>query len=126
LGDDNETFWKTLGGKPSSLPAETEEKKVEATTQVLFELSDATGDLKLTEVARGDIKKTNLKSSAVFLLDSGDIVYAWIGKDATKKEKANSIIYATHYLKKHGRPFGTPIARVLEGHETPAFLKRFV
>jgi len=123
--EENETFWKALGGKPSSeLPKDTEEKVVEI-EKALFELSDVTGGLKLTQVAKGDIKRSALKSSAVFILDSGDTVYAWIGKDATKKERAQAIIKTTHYLKHHKRPFGTPIARVLEGHETPAFLKRF-
>jgi len=94
-------------------------------TKYLFQLSDATGDLKITEVAKGSIKKNQLKSEDVFILDIGHTVYAWIGKGTTKKERANAIKSATDYLKKNNRPAYTPVSRVLEGAEPPAFWKSF-
>jgi len=125
--EDHDAFWKTLGGKPSSgqiAPATSDDVKVE-NTKVLFQLSDATGDLKITEVAKGTVKKTQLKSEDVFILDIGHTVYSWIGKGTTKKERANAIKYATDYLKKNNRPNHIPVVRVLESAEPTAFWKAF-
>jgi gelsolin len=124
--EDNDTFWKALGGKPSKLaPATKDDVKVD-NTKVLFQLSDATGDLKITEIAQKDkVSKSQLKSDDVFILDVGHTVYSWIGKGTSKKEKANAIKYATDYLKKQGRPNHTPVVRVLEGAEPAAFFKAF-
>jgi gelsolin len=123
--EDSDVFWKTLGGKPSSIaPATSDDIKVD-NTKILFQLSDATGELKITEVAKGTVKKSQLKSDDVFILDIGHTVYAWIGKGTTKKERAGAIKYATDYLKNKGRPAWTPVSRVLEGAEPAAFFKSF-
>jgi len=125
--EDHDAFWKALGGKPTAgqiAPATSDDIKVD-NTKVLTQLSDSTGELKLTEVAKGTVKKSSLKSDDVFILDIGHTVYSWIGKGTTKKERANAIKYATDYLKKQGRPAYTPVVRVLEGAEPPAFFKSF-
>jgi len=125
--EDHEHFWKTLGGKPSAgqiAPATSDDVKVE-NPKALYQLSDATGDLKLTEISKGSAKKSSLKTEDVFILDAGHTVFSWIGKGTTKKEKANAIKYATDYLKKQGRPAHTPVVRVLEGAEPSSFFKNF-
>jgi len=91
----------------------------------LHQLNDSTGQIKITEVATGSLKKTHLKSSDVFIVDIGPELFVWVGKDASKKEKALALHYASSYLKHHGRPFGTPLARILEGHEPQPFWKHF-
>jgi len=88
--EDNETFWKILGGKPSKdeLPKETpDDDKSKIFTKSLWRLSDASGDLKLSEVANGSFKKNQLDTSDVFLVDAGEIIYVWVGKGTTKNEK---------------------------------------
>jgi len=125
--EDHDLFWKTLGGKPKPgqiAAASSDDVKVD-NTKALFQLSDATGELKITEVAKGTVKKTSLKSEDVFILDIGHTVYSWIGQKTTKKERANAIKYATDYLKKQGRPAYTPVVRVLEKNEPAAFFKAF-
>jgi gelsolin len=125
--EDHDTFWKELGGKPKAgeiAPATSDDVKVD-NTKILFQLSDATGDLKITEVARGSVKKSQLKSDDVFILDIGHTVYSWIGNGTTKKERSNAIKYATDYLKKNNRPSHTPVVRVLEKAEPAAFWKAF-
>jgi len=125
--EDHEGFWKTLGGKPSAgqiAPATPDDVKVD-NTKALYQLSDATGDLKLTEISKGSAKRSSLKTEDVFILDIGHTVYSWIGKGTTKKERANAIKYATDYLKKQGKPAYTPVVRVLEGAEPAAFFKNF-
>jgi len=94
-------------------------------TKALHQLSDSTGQIKLTEVASGSFKKSDLKSGDVFLVDIGSEVFVWVGKDASKKEKALAVQYAALYLKQIGRPFGTPVVRLTEGGETAAFWKHF-
>jgi len=121
--EDHAFFWKTLGGKPDKVAPATPDD-VKPTEKSLWRLSDATGELKLTKID-GPVKKTSLKSEDVFIVDVGVIVYAWIGKGTTKKEKAGAIKYATDYLVSHKRPTYTPVSRVLEGAEPAAFFKSF-
>jgi len=126
--EDHDTFWKILGGKPTKdqLPKETpDDEKAKTFTKSLWRLSDATGDLKLSEVANGSFKKSQLDKDDVFLVDAGDVLFVWVGSGTTKKEKANAIQYAALYLKHHGRPYGTPISRVVEGQENASFWKQF-
>jgi len=124
--EDNESFWKTLGGKPSKdkLPAATPDDEKKTYTKSLHQLSDSTGQLKITEVATGSIKKSHLKSADVFIVDIGPELFVWVGKDASKREKGLAIHYAENYLKHHKR-HATPVARVLEGLETSSFWKNF-
>jgi len=100
-------------------------RKKKTYTKTLHSLSDASGQLKLTEVATGSIKKAHLKSDDVYIVDLGNEVFVWVGKGASKKEKALAIQYAALYLKHHGRPYGTPVARIQEGGEPSSFWKHF-
>jgi len=54
----------------------------------LHQLSDASGQLKLTEVATGSFKKTELKSDDVFIVDIGTEAFIWVGKGASKKRES--------------------------------------
>jgi len=125
--EDDETFWKLLGGKPGPgqiAKATSDDIKVEK-VKVLFELSDKSGELKQTKVGENAVKKSMLNTNEVFILDVGHTVYAWIGKGASKAERANGIKFATDYLKNNNRPMHTPVVRVMEGAEPKAFLSEF-
>jgi len=120
--EDNEEFWKLFGGKPASVCAATpDDVKVEAKSKLLFELSDKSGELKMTKVSEGSAPRARLDSKEVFILDIGVTIYAWIGRDASKEERSKGIQYATDYLKKTGRPPHVPVIRVLQGAEPAAF-----
>jgi len=126
--EDNDAFWKALGGKPTKdqLPKETpDDDKKKTYTKSLHQLSDSTGQLKLTEVATGSFKKTHLKSADVFIVDIGLEVFVWVGKDSSKKEKALAIQYTGLYLKHNSREFGIPVVRVVEGAEPKPFWAHF-
>jgi len=124
--EDHDSFWKILGGKPTAgqiAPATPDDVKVD-NTKYLWQFSDSSGELKLTKVAEGtNVKKTQLKSEDVFILDVGHTVYAWVGSGASKKERSNAIKVANDYLGKAGRPAYTPVVRVLDKQEPPAFHK---
>jgi len=124
LKDSNDTFWKILGGKPTSIAAATPDE-VKVDHKSLHQLSDSTGELKLTEISKGTVKRTSLKSEDVFIVDIGHTLFVWVGKGTTKKEKANAMKYATDYLSKQGRPSYIPVTRVLEGAEPAFFSKAF-
>jgi len=122
--DEDEEFWKLLGGKGpvADAAAGSDLEAEKANHGVLFKLSDASGKLDFTEVARGDkIKRAHLDSNDAFILYDGAEVFAWIGKNASVAEKKKALRYAQEYVIKAGLPPHTPVARILEGGENEVF-----
>ncbi|KAI5925625.1 hypothetical protein F4810DRAFT_700122 [Camillea tinctor] len=79
----------------------------------LWRLSDASGSLEFTPVKEGeDISQADLDSSDVFLLDTGSGVWVWQGAGASRTEKA---------IDSSGAHL-TPISKVVDGNESPAFV----
>ena len=78
--EDDAAFWKALGGKGPVATAEAGGSDVEAESiatveKTLLRLSDATGAMKLADVAKGKkIKKSLLDSADVFVIDAGQEV----------------------------------------------------
>jgi hypothetical protein len=61
-----------------------------------------------------------------FILDTGESgVYIWVGKQASRAERAGSMEKAEGFLKAKGYADWTPITRVLDGAETPLFKSGF-
>jgi hypothetical protein len=125
------TFWKTLGvagGAPpakEAIAAATSDDVKFENKKVLFELSDKSGTLTMTKVSEGHPKKSELKTEEVFILDTGEVVFAWIGNGASKEERASAIKRGTEYLASQGRPAYIQVQRVCEGKEPKAFLANF-
>jgi hypothetical protein len=131
--EDNADFWKLLGGKPAKgqiAPATSDEEKKQAAAKPkikqLLELSDASGEMKLTKIDGPVYKKAQLKKDEVYILDVGSIVWVWVGSGASKNERAKAIQYGTEHLVHAGRsPASCPVSRVTEGHEPKSFLQEF-
>jgi len=69
------------------------------------------------EVASGDdISKDALGSDDVYIVNTGNHVYCWVGKGASVDERKNGIPYACNYLSKTETPW-LPISVVAEGAE---------
>lgn len=110
--------------RPISRPAEgSREKK-------LFKLSDASGQLSFGLVKEGSsISKSNLDGNDVFLLDDGGkAIWVWQGAGASKAEKAAWLKVAQAYVRQlqggeDESAHLTPIAKVIEGSESPAFMR---
>jgi len=126
-------FWTALGGKPAKIQSAEEggsdddAEKSMADSKRLFQLSDASGKLTFTEVAKGKaIKKSQLDPNDVFILDTGAEVFTWIGKGASPDEKKKAMQFATDYLTKYNRPMFTPVARILQGGENEVFENAFL
>jgi gelsolin len=97
----------------------------------LFSLSDASGTMSFDLVKKGgQIKREDLDSDDIFLLDSGNAIWIWQGSNASEGEKARWTKVAQSYARQledssesDGDAYLTPISKVVDGHESPAFLK---
>ncbi|KAL8381568.1 hypothetical protein RB595_005719 [Gaeumannomyces hyphopodioides] len=96
----------------------------------LYRLSDTSGRLQFTLVKDGEpISADDLDGDDVFLLDDeGREIWVWVGLGASRAEKAAWFRVAQHYVRevlcKDGdsdEAFLTPIAKVRQGDEGPAF-----
>jgi len=97
-----------------------------ASSRVLFRLSNASGALELTKVAEGtSATRDKLDTKDVFLVDSGNEIYIWIGRGASREERKHGIKHALEYLKKNNKPEGMPITVTLEGSESDYFWTLF-
>jgi gelsolin len=128
-GKDLADFWTLLGGQGPVKSAEEGGDDLEAekgSEARLFRLSDASGSMTFTEVAKGGaIKKNLLDPNDVFILDNGAEVFAWIGTGASVDEKKKAMSFAQDYLTKYKRPLYTPISRILQGGENEVFYASF-
>jgi gelsolin len=119
--DDDAEVWAALGGKGPIAPAEAPVAAAPHEKRLL-RVSDASGKLEISEVARGAAVKRDLcKSEDVFILDLGHEVYAWVGSKTSAQEKAKGLDFAAEFLKKEGRPAHTAIAKIFEGNEPEVF-----
>ncbi|KDO34602.1 hypothetical protein SPRG_00665 [Saprolegnia parasitica CBS 223.65] len=126
----NATFWKTLGGYLNVTkegPSDEAAEKAQRESIKLIQLSDASSDLKTTDVTPVDgiLTKALLSSDDVFIVDGGNALHVWIGKGASAEERKNGMLYATKYLAQTKRASHTPISRVADGAEGAAFKALF-
>ncbi|KAK2623549.1 hypothetical protein QTJ16_007103 [Diplocarpon rosae] len=109
-------------GIPTQAPGSRKKK--------LFRLSDASGHLTFDLVKDGQqVQREDLDGNDVFLLDAGTVVWVWRGLDASKRERALWLKVAQSYIRQLQEKSGntnlnaTPLAAVVEGNESPAFLR---
>jgi len=128
-GKDLGEFWTALGGQGPVQSAEAggDDAEHEAKSEKkLFRLSDASGKLEFTEIAKGAaVKRSMLDPNDVFILDTGAEVFAWVGKGASVQEKKKAMSFAQDYLVKYNRPMVMPISRILQGGENEVFEQSF-
>lgn len=89
------------------------------TNKALYQLSDESGSLVMTKVE--PIEKSALSTTDVFIFDIGLEIFVWIGKGASKAERAQGMNYATKYMKEHDRPDFLPVTQIFEGGENELF-----
>jgi len=96
----------------------------------LFRLSDSSGQLSFDLVKDGGrIQQSDLDGKDVFLYDVGSRLWVWQGAEASDREKAVWIKVAQAYIRHlqdsqgPSDAFLTPISKVTQGHESPAFMK---
>ncbi|KAK3385863.1 hypothetical protein B0H63DRAFT_473747 [Podospora didyma] len=101
----------------------------------LFRLSDASGQLEFglvkdSAASADPIARSDLNADDVFLLDdAGKTIWVWEGSRASRAEKAMWLRVAQSYIRKlqseidSAGAYVTPVAKVQEGSESPAFLR---
>jgi len=117
-------FWGGLGGEGPITDASGSD--VEATKEAedvkkLFRLHETPEGLQFTLVAHGHFSKKMLDPIDVFILDQGQEVFVWVGKNSTVKERRWGVQYAHNYLVQYQRPLTLPITRIFEGGEHELF-----
>jgi gelsolin len=89
----------------------------------ITKLSDETGELVLDQISSDDPPSRSLLSSAdVFIVDTSDECFVWIGKGASENESQNGFTYAHNYLKKRNDAYKS-VTVLKEGKESKEFFK---
>ncbi|XP_025048523.1 villin-1 [Alligator sinensis] len=125
-GQEPPAFWAALGGKAPYASSKRLQEETPSVTPRLFECSNQTGTFVATEIM--DFNQDDLEEDDVFLLDTWDQVFFWIGKEANVSEQEAAAVMAQEYLSSHpsGRDPRTPIVVVRQGHEPPTFTGWFL
>ncbi len=79
------------------------------------------------EISRQLDVQASLFSQDCFILDTGSTqgIFAWIGKEASKQERAQAMRSAETFLERNGLPKWTKVKRVVDGGETAMFKQYF-
>ena len=101
---------------------EKQESVIEVDKKVMMKLSDENGKFEMSEVP---YNKDSLKSQDSFLVDRGDALVIWIGKEASKNEKKFARFYANKYIKQENRSSKLPIYIINEGRVSQELDKCF-
>ncbi|CAN8218627.1 unnamed protein product [Coccothraustes coccothraustes] len=125
-GQEPPEFWLALGGKSQYASNKRLQEENPSVPPRLFECSNKTGTFLATEII--DFTQDDLEESDVYLLDTWDQVFLWIGKGANESEKEAAAVTAQEYLRSHpsGRDLDTPIIVVKQGYEPPTFTGWFL
>jgi len=126
-GEEPEAFWELLGGKSevAAAVADTETVAVRGALK-LIQVSDDSGSVKLTELSSGgELAKSQLSTSDVYIVDNTTQIFVWIGKGASPTERAEGMGKAEKYMLESGRPKHTKVTKVMEGAEPPVFKSNF-
>lgn len=122
-GHEDAEFWKVLGDKGPIAPQAPEpvSRDKHEGKKSLHHLSDASGKFVFKEVAVGKIPRKALDTNDVFILDTGNEVFAWVGLKASVGERSKALHFAQDYVVQTGKDPNTPIVKVLEGAENEIF-----
>ncbi|KAF2441172.1 gelsolin [Karstenula rhodostoma CBS 690.94] len=89
----------------------------------LFRLSDSEGQLSFSLAKEGNgIEMNDLNGNDVFLLDSGNTIWVWEGRGASRAEKAMWLKVVQRYIAQQGDAAGVSFAKVSQGNEGRAFV----
>jgi len=119
--DASKAFWTGVGGKKDIPESAGDDTAPSARAKKLFRLSDSTGKMVFTPEPK--CSKASLDTNDVFVFDSGNAIYVWIGKGASKDERAKGMGFATQYLADNKISMSTQCVCVREGAAVPQMFK---
>ncbi|KAJ0068597.1 hypothetical protein NL108_009694, partial [Boleophthalmus pectinirostris] len=120
-----EALGERSGDLPDGAPDETadQEQKSQLT---LYHVSDADGQMKVTEVASRPLVQDLLNHDDCYILDQGGAkVFVWKGKKASKEERQAAMSRAVEFIKTKSYPPSTNIETVNDGAESALFKQLF-
>uniref|UniRef100_A0A8C6S177 Advillin n=1 Tax=Nannospalax galili TaxID=1026970 RepID=A0A8C6S177_NANGA len=118
----------TLGRRSIIKPAVPDEiiDQQQKSNIMLYQVSDAAGQLAVTEVATRPLVQDLLSHDDCYILDqSGAKIYVWKGRGATKVEKQAAMSKALDFIKMKGYPSSTNVETVNDGAESAMFKQLF-
>ena len=122
-------FWEELGEKPDQINPAVPDEGVEGgsgeMTYALYNVSNATGQLLITEITERPLRKDHLDTNDTFILELNDMIYVWIGKKSNLEEKQNGMKTAKDFIEQKGKPKNTRISRLPEFGEDVHFKSFF-
>ncbi|XP_053306561.1 macrophage-capping protein [Spea bombifrons] len=128
-GEEPEEMSQILGQKPEIIKQEsTDDKEADerhTKEAVLYQVSNATGQMQVSRIGDGVYKKEQLISDDCFILDTSGKLYVWKGKKANKEEREQSLEIANKFLTFMKYSPKTTVQLVSEGNETPLFKQFF-
>lgn len=123
-GKEDSKFWDAVGGKGEYA---SDGYLYEAPREPrLFQCSNASGSFVVDEIF--NFTQEDLDQNDIFLLDTFNEVYVWVGDKSNDTEKKMSLQTAIEYVDKaeDGRSKDTPIIKVVAGHEPKLFSCHFL
>jgi len=139
-GDEGDLTGKQKEAWESALPLEDrghiqekvegEDEKIAAAKKQaakLYKCSDEEGEMKVSLIKSGDLKKEDLGTMDSYVVDGGAClgVWLWVGRKASPTERKEGINIASRFIKDNGYAPATPLTRVVEQGETPQFKTLF-
>uniref|UniRef100_A0A668TKM6 HP domain-containing protein n=1 Tax=Oreochromis aureus TaxID=47969 RepID=A0A668TKM6_OREAU len=124
-----ELMTETLGERTVALKdgppdeAVDQEQKGQLT---LYQVSDADGQMKVTEVATRPLVQDLLTHDDCYILDQGGVkIFVWKGKKANKEERQAAMTRALDFIKAKNYPITTNVETVNDGAESALFKQLF-
>ncbi|XP_044073526.1 advillin [Siniperca chuatsi] len=118
-----------LGERTSKLtdgpPDETADQE-QKSKLTLYHVSDADGQMKVTEVATRPLVQDLLNHEDCYFLDQGGTkIFVWKGKKANKAERQAAMSRALEFIKVKNYPLTTNVEMVNDGAESALFKQLF-
>ncbi|XP_022257425.1 gelsolin, cytoplasmic-like, partial [Limulus polyphemus] len=130
---DHEKFFEELGsGSPDDVKdaeeeaEDTDHERAVEREITLHKIWEEDGEVNIEKIAERPLKQENLESGNCFMLDGGvSGLFVWVGKEASPKERQESMTMAEKYLETRGYPSWTSVTRIIDGGEPPMFKQYF-
>lgn len=125
---ENEVFWNTLGGKMDVQEGTEDDVQLELVKTKVLKVSDASSEqVTCEDVTPQVLTREVLDEKDVFIVDSGKMVYVWIGKGASQEERKDGLTNATNYVRESSNHdvSKTQIVRVVQHAECSVFKALF-
>ncbi|XP_072254499.1 advillin [Pyxicephalus adspersus] len=123
------TLFNTLGERTQNIGPGTADEvadQLQKSNITLYQVSDAGGQMEVTEIATRPLVQDLLNHQDCYILDQGGIkIYVWKGKGATKAEKQTAMSKALEFIKLKSYPHSTNVETVNDGAESAMFKQLF-